>query len=687
MRKVLFGALLICFGCVRPVRAQSVTSPSPQTSAPLVADDLGRASLPIDGPWQFHPGDDLAWASPQFDDSQWQTIQTGRPWEGQGHPSLTGFGWYRRHVTLPRGPTPDWKLGVLLAGVQDAAEVYWNGHLVGSYGKVPPDPIWFVWYDSAFPVLVVLGPASDQPMDNVLAVRVWKAPYVAYSLRDMGGLTQTPLLGSARALAAIRSTSEFAWLRTHQYDFSVVLISAVVSLLALLAWLRDRRQWLFFWVAAYTARPVAFLSFGLPWQSWSVRYGTVGLITSATDAALWFLLLYLLDLRNNRRLVRWTVICASIAVGCQVLDASEQLFDWTQAPRFFLIADVGLTIPSVLLSLWPIVLIAFAVRKHLDAARWMVASFALLADVIPNLGNILLLGARWTGWTFIYKIWTPLFTIAGNPFNLLNITNTLLLFSIVYAVWRYEQERGRRQIRLDEEFRNAQELQQVLIPESLPEIPGLAVASAYRPAQEVGGDFFQVIALEAGSALVVIGDVSGKGLKAAMAVSFIVGALRSLIETITDPAELLASLNRRLYGRLRGGFVTCLVMRLGAEGGGAIANAGHLAPYRNGVEVPLDSGLPLGIVADAEYSETTLRLEPGDTLTLLSDGVVEATNVTGELLGFERTAALSTQSAQEIAEAARAFGQQDDITVVTLTRLAAGEESRTEVVTPLLAPA
>jgi hypothetical protein len=666
MRKVLFGALLICFGCVRPVRAQSVTSPSPQTSAPLVADGLGRASLPIDGRWQFHPGDDLAWASPQFDDSQWQTIQTGRPWEGQGHPSLTGFGWYRRHVTLPRGPSPDWKLGVLLSGVQDAAEVYWNGHLVGSYGKVPPDPIWFGFNSSAFQVLVTLGPASDQPVDNVLAIRVWKAPYVAFSLRDMGGLTQTPLLGSASALAAMRTTTEFTWLRGSQYGFSIVLISAVVSLLALLVWLRDRRQWLLFWVAAYTVRPVALLWLGLPWQSWSLGYGAFGSIVSATDAALWFLLLYLLELRKNRRLFRWTVICACIAVGCQVLDASEQFFDWTQAPRFFLIADVGLTIPSLLLSLWPIVLIAFAVRKRLDAARWMVASFALLADVIPNFTYIFDLGSRWTGWTIGFKIWTPLFTIAGNPFNLLTIANTLLLFSIVYAVWRYEQERGRRQIRLDEEFRNAQELQQVLIPESLPEIPGLAVASAYRPAQEVGGDFFQVIALDGGAALVVIGDVSGKGLKAAMAVSFIVGALRSLVETITDPSELLVSLNRRLHGRLHGGFVTCLVMRVGPEGACAIANAGHLAPYRNGQEVPLDSGLPLGIVADADYSETTLRLEPGDTLTLLSDGVVEATNATGELLGFERTAALSTQSAQEIVEAARAFGQQDDITVVTV---------------------
>ncbi|HUY95658.1 MAG TPA: SpoIIE family protein phosphatase, partial [Terracidiphilus sp.] len=90
-------------------------------------------------------------------------------------------------------------------------------------------------------------------------------------------------------------------------------------------------------------------------------------------------------------------------------------------------------------------------------------------------------------------------------------------------------------------------------------------------------------------------------------------------------------------------------------------------PYRNGEEVPLESGLPLGVIADAEYFETTFTLAPGNQLTFLSDGVVEAQSSTGELFGFDRTAAISTQSAEQIAAAAQAFGQEDDITVLTLT--------------------
>ena len=110
-----------------------------------------------------------------------------------------------------------------------------------------------------------------------------------------------------------------------------------------------------------------------------------------------------------------------------------------------------------------------------------------------------------------------------------------------------------RQAAFEQEFKSAQELQQVLIPESLPSLEGYAVTSAYRPAQQVGGDFFQLIAEPDGSALLIMGDVSGKGLKAAMTVSLIVGAIRTAADTLDDPAEILAILNRRLYGRLQNG--------------------------------------------------------------------------------------------------------------------------------------
>jgi serine phosphatase RsbU (regulator of sigma subunit) len=115
------------------------------------------------------------------------------------------------------------------------------------------------------------------------------------------------------------------------------------------------------------------------------------------------------------------------------------------------------------------------------------------------------------------------------------------------------------------------------------------------------------------------------------------------------------------------GFITCLCLRIELGGKIILANAGHLAPYWNGIELPCECSLPLGLVPKLEYEETTIESKSGDQLTLMTDGVVEATHLTSkELFGFDRTAAISTQSAESIAAAAQAFGQDDDITVLTL---------------------
>lgn len=640
---------------------------------------MGRATVPLDGLWAFHPGDDLSWAQPGIDDSEWARIETGKTWEEQGFRNLTGFAWYRRQISLPDlREDADWDIGVVLPNVEDAAEAYWNGRLVGRYGRVPPDPVWFNASGTSlrgapFPIVFDLGTGRSQPRSGLLAIRVWKAPYAYLSAESTGGLVATPILGSVQALEGIHDRAAYKWLRSNEYALGLALLSTVVSVLALLGWWRDRQQWMLFWLAMYTARPFLLLVLeGLPWVTWRLSYGLVGITYSATDAALWFLLLYLLGLRDNRHLVRWTRVFACLTTGLQLLEGAEQLFDWTRAPHFFLGADVALTIPCLLMQVWGVALVVFAFRRRLDAARWMVALCALTEDALSNANSWFDLGRRWTHWTIADRIDPTLFTIWGNPFNILSIATILLFMAIVYAVWRYEREQRQRQGRLDEEFRNAQELQQILVPESLPEIPGYEVTSAYRPAQEVGGDFFQVVQATEGGAIVVVGDVSGKGLKAAMTVALIVGALRSLVEASSDPAEILAGLNRRLCGRLRGGFATCLVARLGQEAACAMANAGHLPPFLNGDEVNLPGTLPLGLSPQTEYEETTLRLRDGDRLILYTDGLPEARNAAGELFGFTRMAKLAAGhgGADEIAAEAAHFGQEDDVTVLVIRRRA-----------------
>jgi serine phosphatase RsbU (regulator of sigma subunit) len=172
-----------------------------------------------------------------------------------------------------------------------------------------------------------------------------------------------------------------------------------------------------------------------------------------------------------------------------------------------------------------------------------------------------------------------------------------------------------------------------------------------------------------------------------MTVSLIVGTLRTLAETTSDPAAILAGLNRRLHGRLRHGFATCIVLHLDGDGNCTLANAGHLAPFLNTTELELPPALPLGLDPSATYESVLIPLDIHARLTLYTDGLLEARKPTGELFGFDRLQQLMAASptAESAVQTAVAFGQDDDITVLTLTRLAVGIASTTTLSAPTLA--
>ena len=131
------------------------------------------------------------------------------------------------------------------------------------------------------------------------------------------------------------------------------------------------------------------------------------------------------------------------------------------------------------------------------------------------------------------------FQIQGVVFGPEKVTSIALFGAIIYAVYRYILEQQARRAALEQEMQSAREIQQVLIPEALPSLEGYSITSAYTPAQEVGGDFFQILANPDGSTIVALGDVSGKGLKAAMNVSMIVGVMRAQAAATSSPQEII----------------------------------------------------------------------------------------------------------------------------------------------------
>jgi serine phosphatase RsbU (regulator of sigma subunit) len=263
------------------------------------------------------------------------------------------------------------------------------------------------------------------------------------------------------------------------------------------------------------------------------------------------------------------------------------------------------------------------------------------------------------------------FPIGPFSVSLNEIAGILSIISLTVIMIMRSTRTSRQQAKMEAEIAAAREVQQVILPESSATFPGFKVESVYEPAQQVGGDFFQILPVGEGGLLVVVGDVSGKGLPAAMLVSVLVGSIRTAAEDTTAPEVLLGRLNERLIGRMRGGFSTALAALIAADGQVSVSNAGHLSPYLDGTEVELPGALPLGISSGARYEAAHFHLAPGSRLTFYSDGIVEAQNAQGEMFGFERSGEISMQPAAAIVKAAKDFGQQDDMTVVAITRDAA----------------
>jgi hypothetical protein len=320
----------------------------------------------------------------------------------------------------------------------------------------------------------------------------------------------------------------------------------------------------------------------------------------------------------------------------------------------------------------------FTVGSNLPVIITLLAALGLLLErkagsvaIAISLVLVQLTGA-WTNYFAHMLRMSDLRFMPVGPFfvDIRGISQTLFVFVtliVLYLRFRGEQL---HQAAFEQDMAAARNVQQYLIPEHLPATPGLAIESEYRPAREVGGDFFQVLPKAAdGSVLVVVGDVAGKGLHAGMLATLIVGAIRTAASFTNDPRQILSLLNERMHGR---GLATCLALRIGSDGDAALANAGHLPPYLNGQELAVEGALPLGAAPGVDFPVLRFKLAQGDSLMLMTDGVAEAQDAAGHLFGFDRIDQMlrGGLAAAALATAAQNFGQEDDITVLTVARMA-----------------
>jgi steroid delta-isomerase-like uncharacterized protein len=252
--------------------------------------------------------------------------------------------------------------------------------------------------------------------------------------------------------------------------------------------------------------------------------------------------------------------------------------------------------------------------------------------------------------------------------------------------WRFRVAEAQERERIEQELRVARQIQRSLLPEATPELYGWRLTAYYKPAREVGGDFYDFLELENGRLGLVVGDATGKGIPAALVMATTRGMLRAVAQSLDSPGEVLARVNDALCPDIPSEmFVTCFYAILDPKSGTLrYANAGHDLPYLwhgGDTEELRARGMPLGLMPEMSYDESEAVLREGDCVLFYSDGLVEAHDPHYEMFGFPRLGALIAEHGKQrslvnsllkelYSFVGEGWEQEDDITLLTLERSA-----------------
>ncbi|MYB65277.1 SpoIIE family protein phosphatase [Candidatus Poribacteria bacterium] len=664
-RKVvlIFHLILVVFGFIGEAVAQDS-----ETIPDKLVLKLNEANSDADSsvyPWKYHPGDNPEWASPTFDDTEWEsifTLGTLLPQDKSSDSEWDGIGWFRLHVSVPDKQLWDTPLALWMIYHAGASEIYLDGELIYEFGTVgtrkeEEKPYW-----ERDPLVISFSGKTDY----VIAVR--------YS--NFTSSQSIPVRGFWLVVAPLNESikGRVNTLRhgtTLQMVWTAISVFLMLQHLLLFFFYPRARENLYFAISTGSIGAFIFLTFQFILWATSSTHILLLLRLLACVYVLMFmsgmLFLYTLFYPKLPKLF-WPFLTGWIITICL------SMFD----------SGVGFAILLILLFtgltfLEMIRVIIVAVFKKKDGA-WIFGIGSIAPFVLPFILGVFLSQTKFAiNWQLgvLSIILIPLFSMS--VYLARNVSRTRR---------KLETEELERQLleventRKTEELEEARELQMSMLPDAPPELPNLDVAFEMRPATEVGGDYYDFNLTDDGQLTIAIGDATGHGMNAGLVVS----AVKSLFKTSAPGAGNLATLERISQGIKSMNFKRLhMAMTLATFNDNKLTLASAGMPptliYRSEddmVEEILLEGMPLGGVIGTKRQEISFELQPGDTVLMMSDGLPEMLNPENEMLDYPKTKELFTQVADKSPKAiirhmfeassswAKGKPQEDDITLVVI---------------------
>ena len=659
---LLFHLILTIFGFIYQASAQDNKSEVHVTDIPALTLDTLEKGIFLTGPWKYHPGDDMEWASPSFDDTEWESIDSTLSFlEGMSGNETGGIGWFRLHLSIPDERLWHMPLALNVVFQTGASEIYLDGKLIYKFGTVgtrkgEEEPYW-----ERNPQ----GISFSGKTDHLIAVR-----YSNFSVYQIGfGLIIAPLDVSVETrVNMIRHGT------TLQMVWTAITVFLMLQHLLLFIFYPRARENLYFSISTGSIGALVFLIFqfallatGLTQILYLLRLLVYIFVLMVVSAILFLYTLFYPKLPK----FSWFLLIGWGVILC--LDLLNLRFDSLGLKGLLLILFTGLTFFEMAR------VIIVAIFKKKDGA-WIFGLGSLSPFIFTFvLGSLVSRIGYTINWQFgvLTVILAPLFSMS-----------VYLARNYSRTSRKLEREMVERQVleventRKTEELEEARKLQMSMLPQTAPQLPNLDVAFEMRPATEVGGDYYDYNLTEDGQLTLAIGDATGHGMNAGLVVS----AVKSLFKTSAPEAENLETLERISQGiksmNLKRLYMAMTVAtfhnnRLTLAGAGMPPALIYRAD-EDLVEEILLEGMPLGGFIGAERQEASYQLQSGDTILFMSDGLPEMLNPESEMLDYSRTKELFTEIANQSAKSiidyifkasvswADGAPQADDLTLVTI---------------------